>query len=606
MTGRALLKNPELTRENIAEVCRAIEEMTGNILGEAQYPMVESRLKARMLKLHIRQGHDYLDYLRKNFVSEGEYLISLLTTHHTFFFREFMHFEFLLAQLPQMIERARGRQDRRILVWSAACSYGHEVYSLAMFFHYHLKQLAPDVDFYIFGSDVDPHSVNLAQNGVFKYDELKSVPANYLGQNWARGTGDISHYARISNELKKRCEFETYNLIKPGPLKANIRFDVILCRNVFIYFNQDQIIKAAQSLLGHLHDRGHLIVGISESLTYLPINIEYAGPSVYRKRLTLAATPASRPVEVVARPIRVLCVDDSPSFLSLLRKILTPAAGFDVVGTAVNGKDAIEQLKATRPDLVTLDIHMPDLDGIEYLRSQMSPSHPPVVMISTVNRDNAALALNSLKLGAVDYIEKPTLADLSEKTDEIVSKLKMAHLVRKSSPTSLDLEFKRSYRITHPEKKLRVLIAGLQSRSLIEKFVARQEPTSPPLLVILEGVDQIIAGLTDELRVHAKIKNSLSVSLRPDPLPGEIRLVDIKTHLADLQALVRNRKTSALFAVAPTNRTLQLIPPNHNNSQIILLDNGAANISIYGQFTSRAKQIAPATSFLSLSEEFFK
>ena len=104
----------------IDEVCKIVSEMSGIQLGEKQYSMVENRLKTRILKLSMDTFAEYLDYLKKHKESESQALLSLMTTHHTFFFREFAHFEYLLNHvLPQAVEIARARPDKTIQLWSA-------------------------------------------------------------------------------------------------------------------------------------------------------------------------------------------------------------------------------------------------------------------------------------------------------------------------------------------------------------------------------------------------------------------------------------------------------------------------------------------------------
>lgn len=620
MTARQPSKPRHLPRHVIVEICQIVSDMCGNQFEERQFAMVENRLKSRMSRLQITSGAEYLIFLKNNSKSEGEQLLSLLTTHHTYFFREFTHFEHLLNMLPALIAKARQRPDKKIHIWSSACSFGQEVYSLAMFFDYHLKLSAPDVSFEIFGSDVDPHSVKIAQNGVFKYDDLKAAPAIYLGQNWLRGTKEIREFAKVKEHLKSRCSFGVFNLVKPTNLSQ--RYDLIFCRNVFIYFNQKQIIDASTFLINQLEDDGFLFVGISESLTYLPLAIDHAGPSIYKKRLEKSALPvkvdvtpverkthlslvSDKPIAPPPRPIlRVLCVDDSPSILSLLKKILGRSDGFEVVATATNGKEAIEKLRTHTVDLVTLDIHMPEMDGLQYLQQQFKPGHPPIVMLSSVQRDNSDLAIRALKLGAADYVEKPNLANLEDRGDEIRSKLSMAFHNRKATPiTSVDTAFTRTYKVSQPEKKLRVAFGGLQTRDRFEKIVKGQDANSPPLILVYEGVGDLTEKMAREieLRTASPVKTTLS---RDKVLPGEIYVVDMLVETQQLKALLIDRQASIMICTVPTRKVRDLINVG-TNKQIILEDLGETNREIYGEMTSQAAAITPMTSFMSVSEEYF-
>ncbi|MEQ1723553.1 MAG: CheR family methyltransferase, partial [Pseudobdellovibrio sp.] len=186
--------------EAVKEVSKIVSGIAGIQLGEKQYSMVESRLKSRMSKLSLNTSDEYLAYLKNHEESETEALLSLMTTHHTYFFREFSHFEHILNNhLKNLIAEAEKRGDKKIRIWSAACSRGQEAYSLAMFFDFHLKHLAPHIDFEIWGTDIDPESVEIAKNGVYKTEELNRSPAMYVGQHWVQGKNHVKEYSKVKD-----------------------------------------------------------------------------------------------------------------------------------------------------------------------------------------------------------------------------------------------------------------------------------------------------------------------------------------------------------------------------------------------------------------------
>jgi chemotaxis protein methyltransferase CheR len=165
-------------KQLIAEVSRIISDITGIQLGDKQFALVQGRLAKRMRELRVETPSDYARHLNANYGIEVGVLTSLLTTHHTYFFREFVHFEYLLKNtLPGVIAEHRAKGENTIRIWSAACSRGQEVYSLSMFLHHHLPTIAPDMKFEIVGSDVCEESIAIAKNGVYTWDEIKAVPA---------------------------------------------------------------------------------------------------------------------------------------------------------------------------------------------------------------------------------------------------------------------------------------------------------------------------------------------------------------------------------------------------------------------------------------------
>jgi chemotaxis protein methyltransferase CheR len=417
-------------QQAVAEASKIVTDMTGIQLGEKQFSMIESRLKSRLIKLSLGSFKEYISHLKKNLESESQALISLLTTHHTFFFREFPHFEFMLNHaLEELINAARKKPNKTIEIWSAAASKGHEVYSLAMFFDFHLKAIAPDVKYKIYGTDVDPESIAIAKNGVYRNDELKQSPATYLGDHWVKGQDEVKNFSKVKKSLKDNTHFEVCNLFSIKPFVQNRKFDLIFCRNVFIYFNADQIKQLSQSLLDVLEPHGYFILGLSESLNGINNQAQLIAPSTYRippKATAENKTPAPlRPVAVEpAKPFRILCIDDSSTIHSLLGQILTKDQGFEVKGKAMNGREAINILKNETFDAITLDLHMPELDGIGFL-TEYKNRDIPIIVVSSVNRDDLSMAHKALALGAMDYVEKPSLQNKAQAGNEIRSKLKM-------------------------------------------------------------------------------------------------------------------------------------------------------------------------------------
>ncbi|MDP2278455.1 MAG: chemotaxis response regulator protein-glutamate methylesterase [Nitrospirota bacterium] len=123
--------------------------------------------------------------------------------------------------------------------------------------------------------------------------------------------------------------------------------------------------------------------------------------------------------------IRVLIVDDSPFIRKALLRIFESEPSIAVVGVARNGKEAIKKAIELEPDVITLDIMMPEMDGIETLKIIMETKPTPVLMLSQYTHEGAELTLNALELGAMDFVDKSTtgLMDFSGLAKEIISKV---------------------------------------------------------------------------------------------------------------------------------------------------------------------------------------
>jgi len=138
----------------------------------------------------------------------------------------------------------------------------------------------------------------------------------------------------------------------------------------------------------------------------------------------------SEAISLSPRKRKVLIVDDSKTIRTLLHKILSEDSCFEIVGMAGDVFEAEKLIAKERPDVITLDIHMPGMTGVEWL-AKLLPANPiPVVMISSLQFQEGNEVFRALELGAVDYIQKPSLADLPIVGPIIREKVKEASFAR--------------------------------------------------------------------------------------------------------------------------------------------------------------------------------
>ena len=592
-------------------VSEMVSKLSGIQLGERQQSMVQSRFSKHLSELGLRED-EYLDYFHVNESSETQALISLLTTHHTYFFREYSHFEYLESTaFPELIKNIRKREDKTLRIWSAACSRGQEVYSLAMCAHLYLSKNAPDIKFEILGSDIDEKSVQIAKNGVYLHDEIKEVPLPYIANHWARGTGEISAYAKVKKELKNCCTFQQENLFQISEGLKNKKFDIIFCRNVFIYFDQNQIQKLAKMLLGSLTTGGHLFVGISETLRGLRLPVVSPGPSIYlnqadqieKTQTKLANAPSTTPQQPAI--IRVLCVDDSPSILALLKKGLTKEYGFEVVGVAINGIDAKEKIRVLKPDVITMDIHMPEQGGLEYLEENFGPGHPPVMMVSSVSRENADLAMKAMRLGAVDYVEKPSLPNMAERSEEIRTKLKIAYKNKTNTNTKpevavVDREFesKTKTQMQNTEQKIRMIFAQKEDLEKLRYFLKNQIGIQPPTVILLENDYTFPEKFMQEYRL-AQLKSGGEALTKNQVYVGNLAQCS-----AQIVSKHVNKQASVVLFGANSTATARVALSWHKR-QLLVEDLSKDPIKKHLSVITRvASDVVPYTSFPYMSNEY--
>src|SRR5687768_5231990 len=126
--------------------------------------------------------------------------------------------------------------------------------------------------------------------------------------------------------------------------------------------------------------------------------------------------------------VRVLVVDDSAYVRKMMAQMLTRSPFVEVIGTARDGREALEMAAELEPDVITCDLNMPEMDGVAFVREQMSRRPVPIVIISVASPSGEQV-LSALEAGAVDFLQKPTaLATdrLLDVADELVAKVKAA------------------------------------------------------------------------------------------------------------------------------------------------------------------------------------
>ncbi len=199
---------------------------------------------------------------------------------------------------------------------------------------------------------------------------------------------------------------------------------------------------------------------------------------------------------------RVVIVDDSALVRRLLSEILSSDPQIEVVATAVDAYEARDEIKKHNPHVITLDIEMPKMDGLTFLKNLMRLRPMPVVMISSLTQKNADMTLRALELGAVDFVSKPKAdldSTLNSFTDEIINKIKIARYAKVKSlqgpkVTSTDVEKthknkivlsknrkQQNYRATEQLIAIGASTGGTEAaRSIIEALPAN----FPPILIV--------------------------------------------------------------------------------------------------------------------------
>lgn len=261
-----------ITTEEFNRFQKLLHQTAGIFLPPAKKVLVEGRL-AKRLRHHglPSYSHYYRMISDPAHADEFQVMLDSLTTNETYFFREPAHFEFLRQALPGMA----GQGDFR--VWSAACSSGEEVYSLAMV----LDEALPNRPWELLGSDLSTKVLAKARKGLYPLDRTTGIERRLLQKYCLKGVRSQEGFLLIQPQLKARARFMQVNLT--DPLQKMGAFDVIFLRNVLIYFDPETKKDVVNRVLQQLKPGGYFFISHSESLHGITDLVKMVRPSVYQR-----------------------------------------------------------------------------------------------------------------------------------------------------------------------------------------------------------------------------------------------------------------------------------------------------------------------------------
>lgn len=245
-----------LSMVELHEFAKIAYSETGIRFTEKKYELLNSRLRRRIRELKLVSFQEYLKYLSTHKQSELSEFINTITTNETFFFRGVQHFYILSKEVfPKLLSDS-------VVLWSAACSSGEEPYSLAIAALERLPN-ANQRTIKIFASDIDSSILKKATQGVYHSYAMKDVRKEYLQKYFTSPSQGIWI---VRPQLRKMVFFGKHNLQQAFPKE---RADVIFCRNVMIYFDEESKKIVFDHLKNALKPNGYLFAGESEILPTL-------------------------------------------------------------------------------------------------------------------------------------------------------------------------------------------------------------------------------------------------------------------------------------------------------------------------------------------------
>lgn len=236
--------------------------------------------------------------------------------------------------------------------------------------------------------------------------------------------------------------------------------------------------------------------------------------------------------------IKLLIVDDSALIRQMLTQIFNSTDDIEVVGTAADPLIARDKIKALNPDILTLDVEMPRMDGLTFLRNLMRLRPMPVVMISTLTEKGAEVTLDALALGAVDFVAKPKIDaghTLNNYAEEIIGKVRMAakakvralETAKPNANTTSASEVRSHFKTTHNIVAVGSSTGGTEAI----KEVVKRLPVDAPAMLITQHLP---VAFSASFAKHVNDTTAMNASLAEDGqriLPGNIYIAPGDLHL---------------------------------------------------------------------------
>jgi len=233
-----------------------IYEKSGIYITDTKKYLIENRLSRILQENNLDSFEKYLELIKfRSNGNEISRLFDAITTNETYFFREPDQLNVLINKvLPTVLS-----QKKTMKIWSAACSTGEEPFTISIM----LKNKFPSIgQFEIVGSDLSESVLHSAKRAVYNSYSVRNVDASYLSKYFS--AADKSY--TLNDEIKRTVKFMKVNLIDHTTTRLIRNADIILCRNVLIYFDTKAKQKVISNLYNALNPGGYLIIGSSESL----------------------------------------------------------------------------------------------------------------------------------------------------------------------------------------------------------------------------------------------------------------------------------------------------------------------------------------------------
>ncbi|MBF0177341.1 MAG: chemotaxis protein CheR [Magnetococcales bacterium] len=277
-------RNVGLSDKDFKRLSDFIYQQAGILMPMSKKTMLTARIQKRLRTLHMGSFEEYVELVLDPH-HKGEELIHFIdavTTNKTDFFRESNHFEYLKGTvLPELVQTVGAGLQRRLMVWSAACSTGEEPYTLAMVIKEFGVATGKNFNANILATDLSTKVLKKAAMGIYEMEKVAPVPMHLKKKYMLKNKNPQKPMVKMGEELRSMIRFQQLNFMD-ADYRLRDRIDVIFCRNAIIYFDRPTTEAIVNKFCRHLIPGGYLFVGHSETLNNLKVPLVQVAPTIYQ------------------------------------------------------------------------------------------------------------------------------------------------------------------------------------------------------------------------------------------------------------------------------------------------------------------------------------
>ncbi len=268
-----------LTDDELQRISAFMKQRYGIELGEKKV-IVNGRLQNYVKRNGWNNYHEFMDAVeRDKSGAQEKILVNYLTTNHTYFMREFEHFDYARkVALPWAKKKAESTKDLR--VWCGAASTGEEPYMIAMVLSDFFGLERNQWDMRVLATDISTKALQQAMLGIYSAEQLQKLPEQWKRHFFKALAGGEQY--QVTDELKQQLIFRQFNLMDDFPFKKKMH--IIFLRNVMIYFNDETKRKVVQKVYDALEPGGYFFIGTTETIDRGSTPFQIIQPSIFRKR----------------------------------------------------------------------------------------------------------------------------------------------------------------------------------------------------------------------------------------------------------------------------------------------------------------------------------